>query len=367
MRILGGSERVAIHSLMAASRSGFDVSFLSEEFDTNRVEEFFGCDGLFSRIRMLTYPEFKPLLGSGFTLYQRLFYHQAQSRKILSKAGRIDLVLGTKDVGYTPTVRAPTIQYCYFPEYFGHLEDAPSSPVWRLYYWPAHVFYRNRVHFIGQLLSTSNYTQRFIRKMWGRESSTLYPPCPVELYHKVSDHRENLAITVGRIVPSKRMNLFLEIARQLPAFNFAIVGSVPNANDSYYNLLRRSAPSNVSFFLSPLRRVKEILGKAKVYVHCTENEHFGITIVEAMAGGCVPVVHDSGGPRETVTPDVGFRWKDVDEAVRQVSAIMTDSQLQRELSKSSSEKAWLYSDEAFESSLMKILDDIRGRANYDSI
>ena len=95
-----------------------------------------------------------------------------------------------------------------------------------------------------------------------------------------------------------------------------------------------------------------------------ENEHFGITISEAMAGGCVPVVHDSGGPQETVTPDVGFRWNHVDEAVKQVSALMTDHQLQRTLSKSSSEKAWLYSDEAFESSLTRIFLRCQGQANY---
>jgi glycosyltransferase involved in cell wall biosynthesis len=31
-----------------------------------------------------------------------------------------------------------------------------------------------------------------------------------------------------------------------------------------------------------------------------EGEHFGISIVEAMAFGCVPIVHNSGGMREFV-------------------------------------------------------------------
>lgn len=355
MGIMGGGERVAIHSLRAALRAGLEVNFLCEKFDTHRVEDFFGCDGLFSKVRTLTYPEFKPTLGSGFLLYQRLLYHQTHFRKILSKEKQIDLVLGTQDVGYAPTVRVPMIHYCYFPEYFSHLEETPASPLWRMYYWPARIFYRNRVNLIGKLLSTSNYTQKFIRQTWKRDSTTLYPPCPVEFYGKVSPHRENLAITVGRIVPSKRMDLFLEIARRLPHFDFAIVGSVTSTQDPYYSQLRRNAPSNVSFLLSPLRKVKEILGRAKIYVHCMQNEHFGITIVEAMAAGCVPVVHDSGGPQETVTADVGFRWKNIDDAVAQVSNVMTDGQLQQMLSQASAKKALLYSDDVFESSLMKML------------
>ena len=38
-------------------------------------------------------------------------------------------------------------------------------------------------------------------------------------------------------------------------------------------------------------------------------EHFGMTTVEAMAGGCVPVVIDKAGQQEIITPGVdGFRW-----------------------------------------------------------
>jgi glycosyltransferase involved in cell wall biosynthesis len=32
-----------------------------------------------------------------------------------------------------------------------------------------------------------------------------------------------------------------------------------------------------------------------------ETEHFGITVAQAIAHGCVPIVHDSGGQVELVT------------------------------------------------------------------
>jgi len=35
-------------------------------------------------------------------------------------------------------------------------------------------------------------------------------------------------------------------------------------------------------------------------LHTMVGEHFGISIVEAMASGCIPVVHNSGGMKEFV-------------------------------------------------------------------
>jgi len=356
MSVMGGGERVAIHSMLAALRANHSVTLLSEHFDEARVEDFFGCEGLFERVNRLTYPEFKPLIGSGFLLYQRILYHQRQFGKVLPGETRFDLVLGTQDIGYIPKLSAPIVQYCYFPEYFKHLESAPSSPLWRLYYGPARKFYRQRARTISRLISTSDYTKGFVKQIWGRESRTIYPPCPVDFYSSARQQKENLAVTVGRIVPDKRMNLFIEIARNLPAMNFIIVGSVRSQNDAHYVSLKNAAPSNLSIILSPLRKVKDILGRAKVYVHCMENEHFGITIVEAMAAGCVPVVHDSGGPKEIVTKDVGFKWKNVREATAQVSSIMTDGNLQDRLSSASAKRSWTFSDEAFETSLINTLE-----------
>src|SRR4029077_9200470 len=138
---------------------------------------------------------------------------------------------------------------------------------------------------------------------------------------------------------------------RIPAVDFAVIGSMAPEGRSYYEGLRAAAPSNVSFIVSPLRKVKDILGQAKVYVHSAHNEHFGITIVEAMAAGCVPVVNDTGGPREIVSADVGYRWDDVNQAVEQVSNLIQNDALRRELSKAAALRAKEFGPDAFESGL----------------
>ena len=121
------------------------------------------------------------------------------------------------------------------------------------------------------------------------------------------------------------------------------------------SLVGASAPSNLSIIVSPLRMVKEILAKAKVYVHCAQNEHFGISIVEAMAAGCVPVVHNSGGPREIVSEDAGCKWDSLREAVGQISTLIENDDVRSAFSKASISRSRQFGPEEFESGLRRVL------------
>jgi len=356
MSVMGGGERVAIHSIKEALREGHEVYLATEEFDVDSFEDFFGVQGLFENVRLLTYSPFRPIIRKA-VLYQRLIYHQSQLRKIVSKRRGFDLILNTAEVANQPAARLPAIEYCYFPDYFSHLESNGRSRLWELYYWPAQVFYHDRVSRVDCLLAVSDFTRQFVRERWGRESTTLYPPCPIDLYSNLHVQKRDLVVTVGRMAPEKRMGLFLEIARRLPSIEFAIIGSKAKEGESYYDGLRASAPSNVSFIIAPLRKVCELLGSAKVYVHCAQNEHFGITIVEAMAAGCVPVVNDSGGPREIVSDDVGYRWKQIDEAVGHVSELIENDDARRQLAKGAVSRAGQFGPEEFEGGLGRILHE----------
>src|SRR6267143_992392 len=356
LSVKGGGERVAIHSILAATKAGHEVSLLSEEFDEASFEDFYGCPGIFDKVNRSYYPAFKPVLGPRFLLYQRLLYHWLRIKKAVSQDS-FDIVLSTQDIGYVPSTRAHVVQYCYFPEYFSHLQTGSASPVWRLYYRPASAYYRDRVRRVRILLSVSDFTRGFVEKKWERDSRTVYPPCPVEAFSELSkvQPRENLVVTVGRIVPEKRFHLFVELARIVPKTRFVAIGSLSDDASTYFERLKRTAPENISFVLSPLRKVKDLLGRAMAYVHCAENEHFGITIVEAMAAGCVPIVHDSGGPREIVTSDVGFRWNNLLTAAGQLKMLTENDHYRRELSGAASIRARKFRPEVFESEITKIL------------
>ena len=63
--------------------------------------------------------------------------------------------------------------------------------------------------------------------------------------------------------------------------------------------------------------LKKILLESKIYLHCAVNEHFGISLIEAMACGCLPLSNDSGGPKEFVPNDL--RYTSIDDAVSKIN------------------------------------------------
>jgi glycosyltransferase involved in cell wall biosynthesis len=69
---------------------------------------------------------------------------------------------------------------------------------------------------------------------------------------------------------------------------------------------RNGLSDRVEVFIDVSReKLLGILRTSKVFLHPARGEHFGVSIAEAMAAGCIPLVHNTGGPREFV-PE---RWR----------------------------------------------------------
>ena len=59
----------------------------------------------------------------------------------------------------------------------------------------------------------------------------------------------------------------------------------------------------------------DVVERAKVAIHTMQEEHFGISVVELIAAGCVVVAHNSGGPKEDIVGphEFGFLASTADE------------------------------------------------------
>ena len=138
--------------------------------------------------------------------------------------------------------------------------------------------------------------------------------------------KRNLVVTVGRAIPAKRLELFWKAASLCPEYEFAMLLTQDPGLVEYSKSLSRESPANGrTIFNPPMETYHKLLGEAKVYLHLMKGEHFGITIVEAMSAGCVPVVHDSGGSKEIVSGEIGFRWQNLEEIPSMIEQAMEDS------------------------------------------
>ena len=91
--------------------------------------------------------------------------------------------------------------------------------------------------------------------------------------------------------------------------------------------------------------------------HPERLEHFGITTVEAMAHGCVPVVIGLGGQPEIVSDgEDGHLWRTVGELVEISAALIADPGRRAAMAQRARESAERFSRERFEERVSKLLE-----------
>lgn len=95
-------------------------------------------------------------------------------------------------------------------------------------------------------------------------------------------------LTLCRLVPQKRVDRVLAVARQLPEFQFRIAGTGPEQAR-----LAAQAPANV-VFLGELRDPSAELDAAGFFLLTSEREGTSNALLEAMQSGCVPIVTPAG-------------------------------------------------------------------------
>lgn len=99
-------------------------------------------------------------------------------------------------------------------------------------------------------------------------------------------------VVAGRLVPHKRFALLLEAMALLPGMTAHVIGEGPERQRLEHDARRLGVDDRVTFRgrLPTAREVYEVLGSARATLISSEQEGFGISVVEAQAAGTPPVV-----------------------------------------------------------------------------
>lgn len=169
------------------------------------------------------------------------------------------------------------------------------------------------------VLTNSEYTRKAISNAFNIDAKILYPPVDVETFQEIalkSNQRDGMVLVISRIAPDKQIENAIEVAKIMRGRGIGkimtIAGNLHYHDHQYYQQMKNmiadydlsdyvSLQTNISF-----SRLIQLMQLAKVYFHPRIDEHFGISIVEAMASGLVPVVSNIGGHTEFVPPKYHF-------------------------------------------------------------
>ena len=226
----------------------------------------------------------------------------------------------------------------------------------------------------------SKFTQRWIKTYWQRDSILLYPPVDVEKFTPAP--KKNQILNVGRFFAGNHNKKHLEMIQAfkemvdagLKDWEFHLVGgSTPGDIHEKYLADVISEAANYPIFIHPDMPYPEMLNlynESAIYWHASgfgedENrepvkfEHFGITTVEGMAAGCVPVVIGKGGQPEIVRHGHnGYLWYTIGELKQFTGNLIVNPELRRSLSAAAIRDSQNYSGEKFKSNLNQHLAKI---------
>lgn len=164
------------------------------------------------------------------------------------------------------------------------------------------------------VFTNSEFSRRAIFKVFGVDSTVLYPPVDTEHFRRAAissdDRRTDDILVISRFHRSKKIENAIHLARLLKRRNvgrrMVIVGNLSPDGCEYYTLLQKLAKNqDLGDFVKfepcvSSSRLIELMRRSKVYVHPLPGEPFGISTVEAMSAGMIPVVPDIGGHTEFV-------------------------------------------------------------------
>nr|POE86365.1 gdp-man:man(3)glcnac(2)-pp-dol alpha-1,2-mannosyltransferase [Quercus suber] len=149
----------------------------------------------------------------------------------------------------------------------------------------------------------SSWTQSHIEKLWRipHRTKRVYPPCGtlgLQVLPLERPSNSPIIISVAQFRPEKAHTLQLEafsvalkkLDADLPRPKLQFVGSCRNNSDEE----RLQNLKNKAIELKDLVR---LLGGAVAGIHSMTDEHFGISVVEYMAAGTIPIAHNSAGPK----------------------------------------------------------------------
>lgn len=193
------------------------------------------------------------------------------------------------------------------------------------------------------LITNSNYSKTAIQREYDRDDViVLSPPVDVDkIISKIKLEKrldlsnygdENSILVICRIEPTKRIENAIYLAKLLKERKIKtkinIVGShEPFYQKYYYDLTKLMSEYDVSDLVdfhidASFEELVDLMKKSKIFFHPREGEHFGMSIVEAMSAGLIPIVPAIGGQSEFVPGQ--YHYKSLDEAVQIVSSILLD-------------------------------------------
>lgn len=368
----GGGERLCLHLMKTLKEKDFDVTLVTlERTQWSQLGRAFGDSFkpdnefyLLERIPDIPILAFRQaFIVLLYTLVLLLISLKDGHRLVINMAGEITDSLG--DMVYVNAIPLK-LMYIYPP-----IQPEPGAQ-WRCYSRLYSLFTRILKTPGYAIVTNSSFNQGIIRENLGKDAAVVYPPVDLDGIKSLEKKgvRDNSVLTISRFRSAKNLKIVPEIARYVENCRFIMVGTADKGSEGCLreisdriNELR--VEDRVQVFVNkPSSFVLEMLSVAKVFLHTQAYEAFGMSVVEAMAAGCAPLVPRFGGPWFDILDqrqgEYGYSYSNVKEAAEMIGMLIGNEALRAEVSKRARRRALDFDYSVFDAKMMSLV----GRVQY---
>ena len=235
----------------------------------------------------------------------------------------------------------------------------------------------------GRIIAISEYSRSWVKKLWNRDSTILFPP--VDTHSFKAGKKEKIILSVGRFFPEHHNKKQLEMARAFMDmvdrhpegtldYTLYLVGGVSQraGHLEYVEKIKKASRDYPIKVITNIEweKLVDLFSKAQVFWHASgmgedeedhpeRFEHFGITTVEAMAAGAVPVVINKGGQKEIIRDGInGFffdSWRGLKDITLKIMKGEVDT---KSITKNAARDCKRFSNKNFEVNMLKIVREV---------
>lgn len=333
---LGGGEKYMMSIAECLSRDNSVVVFWDRQEDLRKVAERFSLD--ISRIKLK-----KNIFSPQYSFFKRCLDSLSYDAIVILSDGSVPFVLSEK-------------LFIHFQQPFPEIRPSLKTNLKKMR--------------VNSFFCNSIFTKSFIDKEFKINSKVLYPPVNIKIE---KSKKENIIFHVGRFRPRnvqsadyKKQEVMVEVFKRmvdesLKNWRFILAVGLAQSDMSKFNQLQKKAEGYPIEFMTNLNNddLGKIYSESKIYWHASGfgedlqkhpefAEHFGISTVEAMGAGCVPVVFSAGGQREIIEDSKnGYLWNTLEDFISKTNNLIRDEKLRKEMSKNAIERSRIFSGDRF--------------------
>jgi glycosyltransferase involved in cell wall biosynthesis len=349
--LIGGAQKYGL-TLAAALADLFDITILTnKEVGLEDFRAWYNLDLTGCAVKVIRLPFYDG--RAGFHIDPAFVSRDIENpfHAVSRESGGYDVFVNNSMNEMVCPLANVSVMICHFPE------RRPRS-----------YFYADRYTYT---ICNSRYTARWVEEKWKyRPQLQVYPPVDMEAAEPAPT-KKKIILSVARFEPegTKRqlemVRAYIRLAADWPeivrAWTFVLAGG-SSPDNCYLAELERLATGRPGRDIelrvnAPLAELRSLYQESTLFWHMcglthddpSEIEHFGMTTVEAMQNGLVPLVYDGGGLPEIVDDGVnGFRVRTGGELLERTISLLRDPGLTRKLGAAAVGKAQMFTRDKFE-------------------